>query len=67
MALKSRGIILLRQNNVLDIINETTMLGCRPANSLIKVNHKLCGDVGNIVDITKYRRLVPRYGICSEL
>ena len=45
---------------MLDLLNETGMLGCRPAPTPIEQNHKLCAQSGDPVDKEKYQRLVGR-------
>ncbi|KAL8104492.1 hypothetical protein AgCh_028637 [Apium graveolens] len=54
------GIFLSQRKYTLDLLNETDVLGCRPADSPIEANHKLYGDTGDTVDITRYQRLVGR-------
>ncbi|XP_028127584.1 uncharacterized protein LOC114324060 [Camellia sinensis] len=45
---------------ILDLLAETGMLGCKPADSPIEVNHHLCNVVGNSVEKESYQRLVGR-------
>ncbi|KAL8146639.1 hypothetical protein AgCh_004391 [Apium graveolens] len=54
------GIFLSQRMYTLDLLNETGMLGCRPADSPIEANHKLCGDTGDTLDRIQYQRLVGR-------
>jgi len=42
IARSPRGIVLSQQKYVLDLLNETGMLGCRTASIPIEQNHKLC-------------------------
>jgi len=60
IARSPRGIVLSQRKYVLDLINETGMLGCRTASTPIEQNHKLCAQSGHPVDKEKYQRLVGR-------
>src|SRR6185312_15741262 len=60
IARSPRGIILSQRKYVLDLLNETGMLGCRPASSPIEQNHKICAQNGDPVDKERYQRLVGR-------
>ncbi|XP_068651565.1 uncharacterized mitochondrial protein AtMg00810-like [Aristolochia californica] len=44
----------------LDLLEETGMMGCRPANTPMDSNKKLCAGTGEDVDIGKYQILVVR-------
>lgn len=50
VAQSSRGIFLSQQKYILDLLKETNMMGCRPAATPIKQNHRLIGDAGALVD-----------------
>ncbi|KAJ7969877.1 Retrovirus-related Pol polyprotein from transposon TNT 1-94 [Quillaja saponaria] len=52
------GIFLSQRKYVLDLLEETGMLGCRPANTPIEANHKLQSGDGECVDRERYQRLV---------
>ena len=54
------GIILSQRKYALDLLNDTGMLGCRPASTPIDQNHKLCAELGNPVNKERYQRLVGR-------
>jgi Reverse transcriptase (RNA-dependent DNA polymerase) len=54
------GIFLSQQKYVLELLHETGMLGCRPANTPIDPNHGLKGGVSDQVDQERYQRLVGR-------
>jgi hypothetical protein len=45
---------------ILDLLEETAMLGSKPVESPIEVNHKLQVGVGMSVDLERYQRLVGR-------
>lgn len=55
-----KGIFISQRKYILDLLEETGMLGCRPADSPIEVNHHLCSGVGNSVEEERYQRLVGR-------
>ncbi|RVW14248.1 Retrovirus-related Pol polyprotein from transposon RE1 [Vitis vinifera] len=40
----NKGIFISQQKNVLDLLKETRMLGCKPANAPIEQNHRLVDD-----------------------
>ncbi|XP_068662962.1 uncharacterized mitochondrial protein AtMg00810-like [Aristolochia californica] len=54
------GIILSQRKYVLDLFEETKMLGCRPAETPLDSNTKLCVGTREEVDVRKYQRLVRR-------
>lgn len=60
VARSSRGIWISRRKYVIDLLDETGMLGCKPASSPIEVNHRLSSGVGEPVDKERYHRLVGR-------
>jgi hypothetical protein len=60
VARSSRGIFLSQRKYVLDLLSDTGMLGCKPADSPFEANHKLLGGVGTEVDKERYQRLVGR-------
>ena len=60
IARSSKGIILTQRKYVLDLLNETGMLGCRPVASPIDRNHKISADSGDPVNKESYQRLVGR-------
>ncbi|CAL2255067.1 unnamed protein product [Prunus armeniaca] len=39
------GIFQSQQKYVMDLLTETGMLGCKPADTPIEMNHKLCEDM----------------------
>ncbi|XP_070002188.1 secreted RxLR effector protein 161-like [Nicotiana sylvestris] len=49
-----------KRKYILDLLKETGMTCCRPAESLVERNHKLQGEVGESVDKERYQRLVGR-------
>ncbi|KAJ7961445.1 Retrovirus-related Pol polyprotein from transposon TNT 1-94 [Quillaja saponaria] len=60
VAHSDRGIFLSQRQYVLDLLEETCMLGCRPATTPIETNHKLQSGDGEYVDRERYQRLVGR-------
>ncbi|KAJ7954402.1 Retrovirus-related Pol polyprotein from transposon TNT 1-94 [Quillaja saponaria] len=50
VAHSDRGIFLSQRQYVLDLLEETGMLGCRPATTPIETNHKLQSGDGEYVD-----------------
>ncbi|CAM8995198.1 unnamed protein product [Rhodiola kirilowii] len=77
IARSKRGIVVTQRKYILDLLKETGMSGCKPADTPIEPNVKL-GDVkdGVPVDKGRYQRLVgkinllvtytSRYSFCSE-
>jgi hypothetical protein len=59
VARSKRGIIVSQRKYILDLLKETGMSGCRPADTPIDPNQKL-GDTkdGNPVNTTRYQKLV---------
>ena len=53
------GIFISQQKYILDLLQETRMLGCKPSETPIKQNHKL-GEATKdaMVDTWRYQRLV---------
>jgi Reverse transcriptase (RNA-dependent DNA polymerase) len=60
VARSKKGVVLLQQRYVLDLLSDTGMLGCKPANTPIDPNHKLSGGRGNQMEKDQYQRLVGR-------
>ncbi|CAL8996549.1 unnamed protein product [Prunus brigantina] len=57
----TNGIFLSQRKYVLDLLTETRMLGCKPANTPIEMNHKLCEDMDQEpTNKEQYQRLVGR-------
>jgi Reverse transcriptase (RNA-dependent DNA polymerase) len=54
------GVFLSQQKYILELLHETGMLGCRPANTPIDPNHGLKGGESDQVDRERYQRLVGR-------
>lgn len=59
MLVQKRGIVVSQRKYILDLLKETGMSGCRPADTPIDPNQKL-GDTkdGNLVNTTRYQKLV---------
>ena len=61
VARSKKGIVVSQQKYILDLLKETGMMGCRPANTPIDPNQKLQSEGnGDPVDTTRYQRLVGR-------
>ncbi|CAL9029136.1 unnamed protein product [Prunus brigantina] len=45
VARSKTGIFLSQRKYVMDLLTETGMLGCNPADTPIEMNHKLCDDM----------------------
>jgi Reverse transcriptase (RNA-dependent DNA polymerase) len=55
-----KRIVLSQRKYVLDLLTETSMLGCRPVTSPIDAKCKLSTETGEPVDRERYQRLVGR-------
>ncbi|XP_021802743.1 uncharacterized protein LOC110746808, partial [Prunus avium] len=56
-----KGIFMSQRKYVLDLLAETGLLGCKPADTLIEMNHKLCeGMDQEPTNKEQYQRLVGR-------
>ena len=61
VARSRRGISLSQRKYVLDLLQDTGMMGCRPASSPMDPNFKLSLESGDLLpDATQYQRLVGR-------
>jgi hypothetical protein len=60
VARSPQGIVLSQRKYVMYLLNETCMIGCRPASTPIDSNHKLCAESGDPVNKDRYQRLVGR-------
>ena len=61
VARSKRGIYFTQRKYILDLLNETEMLGCKPAGTPIHQNHQLGAITkGILVDKWRYQRLVGR-------
>lgn len=60
VARSNKGILISQRKYVLDLLQETGMLGCRPADSPMETNHHLRNGIGEVVDRERYQRLVVR-------
>lgn len=58
IAQSPKGIVLSQRKYVLDLLNETGMLGCRSASTPIDKNHNSCAELGDPVNKERYQRLV---------
>uniref|UniRef100_A0A5B6Z677 Putative polyprotein n=1 Tax=Davidia involucrata TaxID=16924 RepID=A0A5B6Z677_DAVIN len=60
VARSDKGIFISQRKYVLDLLKETGMLGCKPVDSPIEVNHRLMSGDGDLVDKERFQRLVGR-------
>ncbi|XP_021833061.1 uncharacterized protein LOC110772886 [Prunus avium] len=61
VARSKTGIFLSQRKYVMDLLTEIGMLGCKPADTPIKMNHKLCEDMDLFpTNKEQYQRLVGR-------
>jgi hypothetical protein len=60
VARSREGIVLSQRKYILDLLDETCMLGCRLVATPIDLNHKLCAESGDPVNKESYQRLVGR-------
>ncbi|XP_048235710.1 uncharacterized protein LOC125371219 [Ricinus communis] len=60
VARSEKGIFISQRKYVLDLLKKTGMLGCKPVDTPIEANHRLKENVGELVDIDRYQRLVGR-------
>jgi hypothetical protein len=50
VARSKKEVVLSQQKYVLNLLNDTEMLKCRPASTPIDPNHKLIGEINDQVD-----------------
>jgi Reverse transcriptase (RNA-dependent DNA polymerase) len=62
-----KRIVLSQRKYVLDLLTETSMLGCRPVTSPIDAKCKLSTETGEPVDRERYQRLVGRLIYLSHI
>jgi hypothetical protein len=60
VAWSARGIFISQRKYVLDLLEETGMLGCKPADTPIEASHRLSCNDEETVDKGTYKRLVGR-------
>ncbi|CAL2249192.1 unnamed protein product [Prunus armeniaca] len=61
VAWSTTGIFMSQRKYVLDMLTETGMLGCKPVDTPIEMNHKLCEDMDQEpTNKEQYQRLVGR-------
>ncbi|XP_068651626.1 uncharacterized protein [Aristolochia californica] len=58
----SYGIVLSQRKNVLDLLQETWMLKCKPVDTPMEPNVKFCTKTGSDVDVGRFQRLVDGHG-----
>ena len=59
VARSRKGLVMSQRKCALDLLKETGMSGCRPANTPMDPNHKLANiKDGTPVDTTQYQKLV---------
>ncbi|XP_068657844.1 uncharacterized mitochondrial protein AtMg00810-like [Aristolochia californica] len=57
------GIILSQRKYVFDLLEDTWMMGCRPADTPMDSNTLLCSSSDKYVDVGKYQRLLANSSI----
>lgn len=68
VARSKKGIIVSQKKYVLNLLKETGMSGCRPANTSIESNQKLGNDKeGELMDTSYYQRLVGKLIYLSHI
>ncbi|XP_021807743.1 uncharacterized protein LOC110751560 [Prunus avium] len=61
VARSTTGIFMSQRKYVLDLLTETGMLGCKPVDTPIEMNHKLCENMDQEpTNKEQYQRLVER-------
>lgn len=64
VARSKKGIVVSQRKYTLDLLEETRMSGCKPADTPIEYNLKLGeNDKGTLVDTTRYQKLVRKTNI----
>jgi Reverse transcriptase (RNA-dependent DNA polymerase) len=58
VARSKKGVVLSQQKYVLDLLSDTRMLGYRPINTPIDLNHKLSGGIGDQAEKGQYQHLL---------
>ena len=58
VARSNAGIFISLRKYILDLLEETGMLGCRPTDTPIEANHRMGDTEGAPVDLERYQRLV---------
>ncbi|XP_057984606.1 uncharacterized mitochondrial protein AtMg00810-like [Hevea brasiliensis] len=56
VARSDKGIFISQRKYILDLLEETGMLGCKLAESPIEANHKVQAGVGKSVNLRRYQR-----------
>ena len=60
VARSDKRIFISQRKYILDLMEETDMLGCKLADSPMEANHRLQAGVGDSIDLERYQRLVGR-------
>ena len=60
VARSDKGIFIHQRKYILDLLEETKMLGCKLADLTLDANNHFSGDVGKPIDKKRYQRLVGR-------
>ncbi|XP_020417932.1 uncharacterized protein LOC109948654 [Prunus persica] len=62
VAMSKTGIFLSQRKYVMVLLSEIGMLGCKPADTPIEMNHKLCEDMDQeSTNKEQYQRLIGRF------
>ena len=54
MARTKKGISISQKKYIIDLLKETSMLGCKPSDTPIEWNDKLRMKAGNLIDRGRY-------------
>lgn len=63
---QTKASLFLRDCILSDLLDETSMLGCRPADSPIETNHHPSNGAGDSVDKERYHQLVGKLIYLSQ-
>ena len=68
IARSKKGIVVSQRKNILDLLMETGMSGCKPADTPVEYNSKLGeNEKGTPVDTTRYQKLVGKLIYLSHI
>ena len=61
VAYQKHGLLLYQRKYILDLLEETSMLGCKPASTPMEANVDLWCDNNLLDDLGQYRRLIGKF------